>query len=146
VYSSNISRAKYPLAIVEALLKAFGEGIGGGYDIGCQFKTTLGNSALGEQAHQLNYTALVGLFHGHAHNCLCQLTHLTTYVKGIGLEDLEGCKRFFTRSNALAGAMRHASIFHCRQNIVEFLKHMDNMETLQNLSMLAIQFFLWAAN
>jgi hypothetical protein len=108
----NPLRAKYPLAIVEALLEAFGSDLGGGYDIGCHFKTTLANSGLGERAQDLNYTALVGSFHGHAHNCLCQLTHLATYVKGLGLEDLEGCERFFARSNALASAMRHASIFH----------------------------------
>ncbi|KAG2109486.1 hypothetical protein DEU56DRAFT_874508 [Suillus clintonianus] len=34
--------AKYPLAIVSKLLDVFGSNLGGGYDIGCQFKTTLG--------------------------------------------------------------------------------------------------------
>ncbi|KAF6759087.1 hypothetical protein DFP72DRAFT_844379 [Ephemerocybe angulata] len=68
----------------------FGEDIGGGYDIGCQFGSALKNSTIGEEAKRLGYTSLVGAFHGHAHNRLCQLSHLTTYVDGLGLEDLEG--------------------------------------------------------
>jgi hypothetical protein len=80
---------------VEALLEAFGMRTGGGYDIGCKFRTTLDLSELGPLARQLDYKSLVGSFHGHAHNRLCQLTHLATYVKGMGLEDLEGCERFF---------------------------------------------------
>ncbi|KAJ3567963.1 hypothetical protein NP233_g6025 [Leucocoprinus birnbaumii] len=36
--------AKYPLAVVEALLDAFGSKLGGGYDIGCKFKATLAKS------------------------------------------------------------------------------------------------------
>ena len=94
--------AKYPLAVVEVLLEAFGAGIGGGYDIGCKFGMTLNRSELGPLAQALDYRALVGAFHGHAHNHLCQLSFLATYVKGMGLEDLEGCERFFSKSNALA--------------------------------------------
>lgn len=128
------SRAKYPIAVVEALLDAFGPKIGGGYDIGCKFKTVLANSALGKRAKALEYTALVGAFHGHAHKRLCQLSHLATYVKGLGLEDLEGCERFFSKSNALAAMTRHASLFHHRQKIAEYLEYTDTMETSQNLS------------
>jgi hypothetical protein len=127
--------AKYPLAVVEVLLEAFGANIGGGYDIGCKFKMTLSHSELGPLAKALDYRALVGSFHGHAHNRLCQLSFLATYVKGMGLEDLEGCERFFSKSNALASSLRYASVFHRQQKMVEFMKHMDNMETYQNLSM-----------
>ncbi|KAI6105165.1 hypothetical protein EV401DRAFT_1892959 [Pisolithus croceorrhizus] len=81
--------AKYPLTIISKLLEVFGKDLGGGYDIGCQFKTTLNQSPLGLLACSLNHTCLVGAFHGHAHQCLCQLDHLTTYTKGLGLEDLE---------------------------------------------------------
>ncbi|KAI6111374.1 hypothetical protein F5141DRAFT_1188445 [Pisolithus sp. B1] len=59
--------AKYPLAVVSKLMTAFGDGLGG--------------SALGSQVHVLNHTCLVGAFHGHAHHCLCQLSHLTLYVE-----------------------------------------------------------------
>jgi len=38
---------KYLLPIVEVLLEAFGADIGGGYDIGCKFTTTLNRSELG---------------------------------------------------------------------------------------------------
>jgi hypothetical protein len=132
--ANYIHSAKYPLAIVEALLEAFGINIGGGYDIGCKFGTTLARSELGPLAKALNYKALVGAFHGHAHNRLCQLSFLATYVKGMGLEDLEGCERFFSKSNALAPSLRYASVFHRQQKIVEFMKHMDNFETYPNLS------------
>ena len=129
VYSS-----KYPLAIVERLLEAFGPDMGGGYDIGCKFGTTLKHSELGPLAQTLNYRALVGSFHGHAHNRLCQLSFLATYVKGMGLEDLEGCEHFFSKSNALASSLRYSNIFHRQQKILEFMKHMDSFETYSNLS------------
>ena len=125
---------KYPLTVVEVLLEVFRSGIGGGYDIGCKFGTTLSHSELGPLARSFDYRALVGSFHGHAHNCLCQLSFLATYVKGMGLEDLEGCEHFFSRSNALASSLCHASVFHQQQKIIEFIKHMDNMETYKNLS------------
>lgn len=126
-------RAKYPLAIVEKLLDAFGDGLGGGYDIGCKFKTTLKNSKLGARAHALHHVCLVGAFHGHAHRRLCQLWHLATYVKGLGLEDLEGCERAFSKSNALASTVRYASIFHRLQAITTYFAHNDNFEVYQNL-------------
>ena len=97
--------SKYLLAVVEVLLEAFGAGIGGGYNIGCQFKTTLDCSRLGLHTWAFNYQALVSSFHGHVHNQLCQLSFLTTYVKGMGLEDLEGCEHFFSKSNALAPSL-----------------------------------------
>ncbi|EDQ98473.1 uncharacterized protein LACBIDRAFT_335934 [Laccaria bicolor S238N-H82] len=64
--------------------------IGGRYDIGCKFRITLGRSPLRCRTQELRYRALVGSFHGHAHNRLCQLLFLATYIKGLGLEDLEG--------------------------------------------------------
>ncbi|KAF8339461.1 hypothetical protein F5887DRAFT_889178 [Amanita rubescens] len=132
VQSGELS--KYPLATVNALLTAFGPNLGIGYDIGCQFKKTVAKSQLRELASNLNYKSLVGSFHGHAHNRRCQLSHLATYVEGLGLEDLEGCERFFSKSNALARSIRYASTFHRQQSIVLFLKHMDNFETYANLS------------
>ncbi|KAF8054767.1 hypothetical protein FPV67DRAFT_1681827 [Lyophyllum atratum] len=126
--------SKYPLAVLEVLLDAFGDGIGIGYDIGCKLKITLKNSPLGRRAQELNCTCLIGAFHGHAHNRLCQLNFLATYVKGMGLEDLEGCERFFSKSNALASSLRYASVFHRQQKIVEFIKHTDTFDTYPSLS------------
>jgi hypothetical protein len=99
-----------------------------GYDIGCQFKTTLDQSSLGPLARTLQHTCLVGAFHGHAHRRLCQLFSLTTYIKGLGLEDLETCERTFSKSNSLASALCYASVFHWQQAIDSYFKHTDDFE------------------
>ncbi|KAH7918250.1 hypothetical protein BV22DRAFT_1024902 [Leucogyrophana mollusca] len=132
VQSGELS--KYPLAVVLKLLDAFGEDLGGGYDIGCKFKTTLQNSSLGPRVRALNHTSLVPAFHGHAHRRLCQLLFLAIYVLGLGLEDLEGCERTFSKSNALTSAVRYTSVFHWRQAISLYFEHNDDYEVYQNLS------------
>ncbi|EGO28311.1 hypothetical protein SERLADRAFT_405901 [Serpula lacrymans var. lacrymans S7.9] len=126
---------KYPLAVVAILPDVFGEGLAGSFDINCKFKTTLWNSPLGPQACTLNHTCLVGTFHGHAHRRLCQLNHLAMYVEGLGLEDLEGCKCAFSKSNALALSVQYASIFHQKQAINTYFEHNDLFEVYYNLSM-----------
>ncbi|KAI6001444.1 hypothetical protein EDD15DRAFT_2361851 [Pisolithus albus] len=127
-------RAKYPLAVVSKLMAALGDGLGGGYDIGCQFQTTLATSTLGPQVQDLNHTCLVGTFHGHAHRRLCQLSHLTLYVEGLGLEDLETCERTFSKSNALASTVRYATAFHRQQAINAYFEHNDIFEIYANLT------------
>jgi hypothetical protein len=77
---------------------------------------------------------LVGAFHGHAHNRKCQLDYLATYVLGLGLEDLEGAERLFSRSNGLSRSVRYASVFHRRQTIRTYFAHLDTFETYANLS------------
>ncbi|KAI6101299.1 hypothetical protein F5141DRAFT_1190235 [Pisolithus sp. B1] len=47
--------------------------------------------------------------YGHAHHHLCQLPHLTLYVEGLGLEDLETCEHTFSKSNALTSTVRYAT-------------------------------------
>ncbi|KAJ7785440.1 hypothetical protein B0H14DRAFT_3095663 [Mycena olivaceomarginata] len=126
--------AKYPLAVVKELLGAFGMKLGAGYDVGCHFQATVANSELGPEAKEKQLRCLVGSFHGHAHNCLCQLRFLATYVEGMGLKDLEGCERFFSRSNGLAKSCRYASRFHRQQEITIYAKHFDSFETYANLS------------
>ncbi|KAG1888193.1 hypothetical protein F4604DRAFT_1877353 [Suillus subluteus] len=126
--------AKYPLAVVSKLMDVFGKNLGGGYDIGCQFKTTLDQSSLGPLARSLQYTCLVGAFHGHAHRCLCQLFSLTMYIKGLGLEDLETCERTFSKSNSLASTLCYASVFHLQQAIDSYFKHTDDFEVYAHLS------------
>ncbi|KAG6808141.1 hypothetical protein H0H92_005272 [Tricholoma furcatifolium] len=132
VQSGELS--KYPIAVTSALLDAFGEDLGGGYDIGCRFKTTVGQSDLGGLARELRFSSLVGAFHGHAHNRICQLSHLATYVNGMGLEDLEGCERFFSKSNHLAASVQYATPYHRQQKIVEYMAHTDAFETEQKLT------------
>lgn len=117
------------------MLNVFGKNQGGGFDIGCQFETTLYNSALGPLARELNYKSLVDGFHGHAHRRLCQLSHLTAYQKGLGVETLGACERAFSLSNANGGNVRHMSVFHRKQAIVHYFQYTDDMETYHNLSM-----------
>lgn len=116
------------------MIKTFGPNQGGGYDTGCQFGTTLANSPLGARAKKENYTQLIDAFHSHAHRRLCQLRHLATYQKGLGLEDLGVCERAFSRSNALGGVVRHMSVFHRIQAINNYFIYTDDLETYQNLS------------
>ncbi|KAK0234243.1 hypothetical protein IW262DRAFT_1335284 [Armillaria fumosa] len=82
-------QAKYPLAIVARLLEVFGNRLGIRYDIGCKFGRSVSRSPLSNLAQVKKLRILVGLFHGHAHNRLCQLHHLGTYLSRLGLEDLE---------------------------------------------------------
>ncbi|KAJ7075730.1 hypothetical protein B0H15DRAFT_791447 [Mycena belliarum] len=126
--------AKYGFAVTNHLIKALGE-IAEGYDIGCKAgKMVNAHPVLGKLARENNYRSLVGAFHGHGHCRLCQLSNLATYVEGVGLEDLEYCETFFSRSNALASSTRYASRFHRQQAIATFLGHTDGFETYPNLS------------
>ncbi|KAF7319716.1 hypothetical protein MKEN_00753400 [Mycena kentingensis (nom. inval.)] len=126
--------SKYALAVVDIILECLDDDVGLGYDIGCHFKTTLANSKLGPLAFAKRLRCLVGSFHGHAHNRLCQLSYLATYIEGLGREDLETLERFFSRSNALARSCRNASRFHRQQEITTYLKYTDVFETYPNLS------------
>ncbi|KIO10568.1 hypothetical protein M404DRAFT_21476 [Pisolithus tinctorius Marx 270] len=126
--------AKYPIAIVSRLMKVFGADLGGGYDIGCQFSTTLAKSVIGKDVEQNRHTCLVPAFHGHAHRRLCQLSHLTVYTEGLGLEDLETCERTFSKSNALASSLCYASAFHRQQAINAYFSHNDAYEVYASIS------------
>ncbi|KAL0567522.1 hypothetical protein V5O48_014471 [Marasmius crinis-equi] len=139
---------KYPLAILDCFLSAcqeearrYGDNmpkgiLGVGYDLGCKLKATIEESPLSNLAAQEQLMMLIGILHGHAHNRLCQLLFLLIYVLGAGLENLEGCERYFSKSNALASVTRHASKFHRRQAITEYARHNDNFEVYANLSKL----------
>lgn len=126
--------SQYPLAVIEHLLLTLGEGIGGGYDVGCNFDITLHRSPLEELATRLNYASLVNLFHRHGHNRKCQIKRLPTYVDGMGLEDLEGCERLFAKTNELAGGFRHGTTFHRRQSLRLYFEHLDEVDTRKALS------------
>ncbi|KAJ3913715.1 hypothetical protein F5877DRAFT_93080 [Lentinula edodes] len=89
------------------------------YDIGCTNSKTV---------------PAVGTMHGYAHERACQLNFLLLYQTGTGLEDGETSEQYFSKSNSLASATRHASIFHRRQMITEYAYHTDNFETYGNLS------------
>ncbi|KAJ7840286.1 hypothetical protein B0H14DRAFT_2587516 [Mycena olivaceomarginata] len=103
-------------------IEHLGDNIGNGYDVGCDFQTTIKNSPLAARTRQCNFRCLVGAFHGHAHNRLCQLCNLATYVLGLGW------------SNGLAKSCRYASRFHRQQEITSYVKHYDSFHTYVNLS------------
>ncbi|KAJ7767067.1 hypothetical protein B0H14DRAFT_3509890 [Mycena olivaceomarginata] len=108
--------AKYGFAVVNHLLNVIGQ-VAVGYDIGCKFgkmvntHPVLGPLAAGEALQ---------------------------VAEGVGLEDLEECESFFSKSNALAPCTRYASGFHRHQAIVSYLKHMDIFDTYQSLSLLLV--------
>ncbi|ESK81620.1 hypothetical protein Moror_11111 [Moniliophthora roreri MCA 2997] len=77
---------------------------------------------------------LIGILHGHAHQHLCQLMFLLVYVIGAGMENLEQCEWYFSKSNVLGGVTRYMSKFHRRQAIVHYAAHTDEYETYANLS------------
>ncbi len=97
-------RAKYPLAVVHKLLSHLDGVLGVGYDLGCSFEGMFHRSPLPAEIKQ-RFRSLVGIFHRHVHNQLCQLSELGCYMEGLGLEDLEGCERFFSGSNHLAAVV-----------------------------------------
>ncbi|KZP27026.1 hypothetical protein FIBSPDRAFT_909065 [Athelia psychrophila] len=126
--------SKYGLATAARMLRAHGKKQGAGLDIGCSHMKTLFNSALGPLARQLEHTVLVDAFHGHAHNRLCQLSHLTHYVDGLGLEALGVCEQAFSKSNALAGSTRSMSRFHRQQAIAAHFRDTDNYENFMTMT------------
>jgi hypothetical protein len=134
---ASFSRGKYGFAVTNHLIRVFAEmgfNLGLGYDISCKFgKQVQAHPVLGPLARSQGFYALVGAFHGHAHNRFCQLDHLVKYIKGVGREDLEGCKSFFSKSNALAACTRYATVFHRQQAITTYLKHTDTYDTYQRL-------------
>jgi hypothetical protein len=129
-----LGSSKYHLAIVKYLIEHLGMDLGMGYDIGCGFEMTLANSSLGPLAKSMNFKSLVGLFHGHAHNRICQLQNLGTYIKGLGLKDLEGCEQLFSKLNALVSGNRYSSHFHQHQALSSYFAHLDHIDTYAQLS------------
>ncbi|KAI6029499.1 hypothetical protein BKA83DRAFT_4047147, partial [Pisolithus microcarpus] len=117
--------AKYPLVIISKLLAVYSKNGGCVYDIGCAFSTTLQNSSLGPQSEELKLRMMVGAFHGHAHNRMCQLDWHPQYIQGTGHTKGEGCEHIFAASNKLARSTRHATSFHCHQAIEQHFTFWD---------------------
>jgi Kyakuja-Dileera-Zisupton transposase len=125
-------RSKYPIAILSRLLDVLGEDVAVAYDIGCRFKITAGNSALGPRFAQQRWSFFVNAFHGWSHNRLCQLKNHPLFKTGYGLEDFETCERFFSFLNLTARPLRHSSQFHRRQFLELYMKVNDH-DRYQNL-------------
>ncbi|KAK0421686.1 hypothetical protein EV421DRAFT_1915826 [Armillaria borealis] len=112
--------AKYPLSMVDKLIDVLGEKLGVGYDVGCKFGTTVNRSPIGPKARAHQYRSL--------------LCNLGTYILGMGLEDLETCERWFSKSNSLASLTRHMSAYHRRIAIIMYMHHVDRNDAYENLS------------
>ncbi|KAJ4477074.1 hypothetical protein C8R41DRAFT_983264 [Lentinula lateritia] len=78
------------------------------YDIGCTNSKTVHRSPLASLANYMGYLP----------------------ATGAGLE----AEQYFSKSNSLASATRHASIFHRRQMITEYAYHTNNFKTYGNLT------------
>ena len=60
----------------------------------------------------------------------------------MGLEDLEGCERAFSKSNALAALLWYASVFHWMQAIATYFEHNYKCHEASNILSLQLHFFL----
>ncbi|KAG1870301.1 hypothetical protein F4604DRAFT_1881242 [Suillus subluteus] len=138
--------AKYPLAIVDYILRNFGEDVGLGYDVGCTFGEIVHNSPLlQKKAEDLRLRICVNSFHGYAHNRLCQVQHHPLYLAGFGLEDLETMERVFSSTNASARIIRYATRYHWKQALDMQFSQWD-MDKYQELSKFLLNNYRQALN
>ncbi|KAJ7068499.1 hypothetical protein C8F01DRAFT_1017912 [Mycena amicta] len=117
---------KYGFAIVDHLVRVLGP-FGMGYDIGCSFGAAVRkHPVLRQVAHRCIF--IVGSFHGPGHSRRCQVKYLPRYRTGFGLEPMENCESYFSKSNALAATTRYAMRFRRQQAIVNYMKHTDTAD------------------
>ncbi|KIY53646.1 hypothetical protein FISHEDRAFT_32890, partial [Fistulina hepatica ATCC 64428] len=119
------ARMKYLIAHMNKIIDRYGEDVGAGYDIMCEFMKTLRASSISDKVRDSRLVGIVPAFHGHAHSRSCQVWWHPLYIEGLGLIELEDCERFFAQSNELATGTRMCTPFHRRQQIVEFLHFND---------------------
>jgi hypothetical protein len=118
--------------MVDKALETLGNDVFIAYDIGCTFQSTVLNSSLGDRARDQQLHFGVPLWHGWAHNRLCQLRFHPLYQEGLGLEDAEGCERVFSRTNGCARAIRYSTKFH-RKQVIDMTVRQWNNEKVQNI-------------
>lgn len=83
---------KYLFALVNKLINTYGPDLGLAYDIACGFEKSIRKSSLGAKVAQYRLRGIVPAFHGHAHNCGCQVHWHPMYIRGTGIEDFEECE------------------------------------------------------
>ncbi|KAF7367665.1 hypothetical protein MSAN_00830200 [Mycena sanguinolenta] len=129
--------AKYVFVLLALVCRVLGPEIVKlilGYDIGCHFyKMVMRHLHTSNLLNDHEFLALVGLFHGTAHDCLCQTRNLPKYQDNVGLEEFEECETFFSESNALAARTRYSTAFHCWQAFVMWTEHKDHFQTYGQL-------------
>ncbi|KAF7976958.1 hypothetical protein HWV62_5018 [Athelia sp. TMB] len=127
-------QVKYFLSAAEKLLRIGPRNQLMCIDVGCRHKITLGYSDLAPLAKERGLVIGVDKFHCHAHNRLCQVYNLPTYLEGAGLEDFGACERNFSKSNPLAPSTRYMGEYRRKQAIAEHYKNMDHMENYMNMT------------
>ncbi|KIK80156.1 hypothetical protein PAXRUDRAFT_159404, partial [Paxillus rubicundulus Ve08.2h10] len=106
---------KYGLMAINQILNICGNDQVIGHDIGCASCKTLAASSLGMKTKEEKLRVVVNMFHGFAHNHLCQLQNHPLYLTGFGNEDLKTCKQIFLSSNSTASLICHGLLFHWKQ-------------------------------
>lgn len=111
------------------VLDTYGEDQGEGYDIACQTDGLVARSKLtGPKAKELRLKFFVDAFHGYAHERACMVNYhpLYRFKDGVGLEDFDGCERFFAWVNRCASLLRHATSYRWMQFIELTVKQWDS--------------------
>ncbi|KAJ7894413.1 hypothetical protein B0H14DRAFT_2334436 [Mycena olivaceomarginata] len=133
VQSGELS--KYGFAVLNHLISVLGE-VTMGHDMWCKTaKMVKAHPRLGPLAAKNNFKLVVGAFHGLGHGRLCSICNMSMYVNGMGLEDCENCKSYFSKSNALASITRYSTVFHRQQAIANYMKHTDLCDVYQGLTL-----------
>ncbi|ESK83837.1 hypothetical protein Moror_13520 [Moniliophthora roreri MCA 2997] len=91
------------------------------YNLGCRAERTVAKSLLFSLAERQKLLMLIGILHRHAHQRLCQLAFLLVYVIGAGIENLEQCECYFSKSNALGGYVAHHDEYKTYANLSKFI-------------------------
>lgn len=127
-------RRKYGLAMLEYVVGCHGERGRCGYDIGCDFASTLRNSILSDECK--NVTMVNALMHSFAHDWLCQLQYNPRrLLAGIdGMTDYEDNERLYKFLNGSAATGRVSSKFHRAQKLERQID-LYNADHLMNLGM-----------
>lgn len=102
----------------------------GGYDVGCSFSGTVERSSLGSRFATQKSRLCVNAFHGYSHDYACQVKNHPTFIRGMGLEDLETMERIFSASNQLASVIRYATAYRRRVLIDQFFQQWDTEKYL----------------
>ena len=115
-------------------LDTLGEDQAIGYDIRCAFTSTVqASKLLMQKAQDMRLHFSVNSFHGYTHSCLCQLDSHPLYLKGWGIEDLEGLECVFSASNAVTPSICYTTHYHWLQALDLHFKQWDE-DKYQELS------------
>ncbi|KAG1748442.1 uncharacterized protein EDB91DRAFT_1235729 [Suillus paluster] len=94
---------------MNAMIDAYGEDIGMGYNVGCTFGGIF----------------CVNSFHDYTHNQLCQVQHHPLYLPSFSLVDLETMERMFSSMNSVSYVIHYASRYHWAQFINRHFQQWD---------------------